>query len=48
MSVNSYLETLASSLVLNSTEKNHITIEYEEDKMPYSALSEIKKAFPEV
>ena len=25
MSVNSYLETLASSLVLNSTEKNHIT-----------------------
>ena len=23
-------------------------IEYEEDKMPYSALSEIKKAFPEV
>ena len=33
-----------------NTAISHIekAIEYEEDKMPYSALSEIKKAFPEV
>ena len=33
-----------------NTAISHIekAIEYDEDKMPYSALSEIKKAFPEV